>query len=93
MLASLLRIILLTATLKILERGLDKGPIIHVSIINDLSTNNNVPPTISPELLTVLMYPPILRRYWRTNRDTIMNSSAFDGEFFYVNEDTIVNAR
>ena len=28
MLASLLRIILLTATLKILERGLDKGPII-----------------------------------------------------------------
>lgn len=65
----------------------------HVSIINDLSTNNNVPPTISPELLTVLMYPPILKRYWRTNRDTIMNSSAFDGEFFYVNEDTIVNAR
>lgn len=65
----------------------------HVSIINDLSTNNNVPPTISPELLTVLMYPPILKRYWRTNRDTIMNSSAFDGEFFYVNEDTIVNVR
>ena len=30
MLASLLRIILLTATLKILERGLDKGPIIIV---------------------------------------------------------------
>ena len=30
MLASLLRIILLTATLKILERGLDKGPIIDV---------------------------------------------------------------
>ena len=30
MLASLLRIILLTATLKILERGLDKGPIIVV---------------------------------------------------------------
>ena len=29
MLASLLRIILLTATLKILERGLDKGPIIN----------------------------------------------------------------
>lgn len=29
MLASLLRIILLTATLKILERGLDKGPIIE----------------------------------------------------------------
>lgn len=29
MLASLLRIILLTATLKILERGLDKGPIIQ----------------------------------------------------------------
>ena len=29
MLASLLRIILLTATLKILERGLDKGPIIR----------------------------------------------------------------
>ena len=29
MLASLLRIILLTATLKILERGLDKGPIIY----------------------------------------------------------------
>ena len=31
MLASLLRIILLTATLKILERGLDKGPIIMLS--------------------------------------------------------------
>ena len=30
MLASLLRIILLTATLKILERGLDKGPIIYI---------------------------------------------------------------
>lgn len=30
MLASLLRIILLTATLKILERGLDKGPIIDI---------------------------------------------------------------
>ena len=30
MLASLLRIILLTATLKILERGLDKGPIIEL---------------------------------------------------------------
>lgn len=30
MLASLLRIILLTATLKILERGLDKGPIILI---------------------------------------------------------------
>ena len=38
MLASLLRIILLTATLKILERGLDKGPIIvfpdfHVHVL------------------------------------------------------------
>ena len=32
MLASLLRIILLTATLKILERGLDKGPIIDSSV-------------------------------------------------------------
>ena len=32
MLASLLRIILLTATLKILERGLDKGPIIVVFV-------------------------------------------------------------
>ena len=31
MLASLLRIILLTATLKILERGLDKGPIIYIA--------------------------------------------------------------
>ena len=30
MLASLLRIILLTATLKILERVLDKGPIIYI---------------------------------------------------------------
>lgn len=65
----------------------------HVSIINNLSTNNNVPPIISPELLTVLMHPPILKSYWRTNRDTIMNSSVFDGEFFYVNEDTIVDAR
>ncbi len=38
MLASLLRIILLTATLKILERGLDKGPIIHENsyFTNDL---------------------------------------------------------
>lgn len=36
MLASLLRIILLTATLKILERGLDKGPIIiqHTKVGN-----------------------------------------------------------
>ena len=33
MLASLLRIILLTATLKILERGLDKGPIIIINIL------------------------------------------------------------
>ena len=33
MLASLLRIILLTATLKILERGLDKGPIIKKALL------------------------------------------------------------
>ena len=33
MLASLLRIILLTATLKILERGLDKGPIIYWGLL------------------------------------------------------------
>ena len=37
MLASLLRIILLTATLKILERGLDKGPIIS-TLISDVVT-------------------------------------------------------
>lgn len=65
----------------------------HVSIINDLSTNDSGQSTISPELLTALMHPPILKSYWRTNRDTIMNSSVFDGEFFYVNEDTIVDAR
>lgn len=65
----------------------------HVSIINNLSTNNNVPPTISPELLTALMYSPILKSYWRTNRDAIMNSSVFDGKFFYVNVDAIVDAR
>ena len=35
LLASLLRIILLTATLKILERGLDKGPIIKITIFPD----------------------------------------------------------
>ena len=34
MLASLLRIILLTATLRILERGLDKGPIIEYSWVS-----------------------------------------------------------
>ena len=65
----------------------------YVSIINNLSTNNNVPPTISPELLTTLTYPPILKSYWRTNRDTIMNSTVFDGEFFYIDADTIVDAR
>lgn len=62
------------------------------TIINNLSTNN-APPTISPELLTTLMYPPILKSYWRRNRDIIMNSSVFDGKFFYVDADTIVNAR
>ena len=36
MLASLLRIILLTATLKILERGLDKGPIIGIKYVQSL---------------------------------------------------------
>jgi hypothetical protein len=58
-----------------------------------LSTNDSGQSTISPELLTALMHPPILKSYWRTNRDIIMNSSVFDGEFFYVNEDTIVDAR
>lgn len=61
--------------------------------LKNLRVNDNEQSTISPQILTTLMYPPILKRYWRTNRDTIMNSSAFDGEFFYVNEDTIVNAR
>ena len=42
MLASLLRIILLTATLKILERGLDKGPIIKYKLKNRFSFNGNV---------------------------------------------------
>lgn len=62
------------------------------TIINNLSTNN-APPTISPELLTTLMYPPLLKSYWRRNRDIIMSSSVFDGKFFYVNADTIVDAR
>ena len=62
------------------------------TIINNLSTNN-APPTISPELLTTLMYPPILKSYWRRNRDIIMSSSVFDGKLFYVNADTIVDAR
>ena len=49
MLASLLRIILLTATLKILERGLDKGPIITKSkiTINSFSDLCDYPPLIS----------------------------------------------
>jgi glycosyltransferase involved in cell wall biosynthesis len=39
LLASLLRIILLTATLKILERGLDKGPIIDIYVYDNNSTD------------------------------------------------------
>ena len=39
MLASLLRIILLTATLKILERGLDKGPIIGIEAVKQVDPN------------------------------------------------------
>lgn len=64
-----------------------------IAKLKNLRVNNSGQSTISPESLTALMYPPTLNSYWRTNRDTIMNSSVFDGEFFYVNKDTIVDAR
>lgn len=61
--------------------------------IRNLNANNNVQSTTPPESLVNLMYPPILKSYWRTNRDTIMKSSVFCGRSFYINEDTIVDAR
>ena len=57
MLASLLRIILLTATLKILERGLDKGPIIYFSSSADKNHN----PRKGTE--TVILIPPLVAKY------------------------------
>ncbi|WP_302512012.1 P-loop NTPase fold protein [uncultured Megasphaera sp.] len=61
--------------------------------LKNLRVNDNEQSTISPQILTTLMYPPILKSYWRRNRDIIMSSSVFDGKFFYVNADTIVDAR
>ena len=61
--------------------------------LKNLRVNDNEQSIISPQILTTLMYPTLLMSYWRRNRDIIMSSSVFDGKFFYVNADTIVDAR
>ena len=49
--------------------------------------------TISPEALISLIAPDVLKDYWLQNRVAIINNAIFDGKQFYVNQDTIFNAR
>ena len=40
-----------------------------------------------------LIAPDVLKDYWLQNRVAIINNAIFDGKQFYVNQDTIFNAR
>lgn len=51
------------------------------------------PFSVSPEGLTCLIAPNILKDYWLQNRKNIINNEIFDGREFYVNQDTVLNAR
>ena len=75
MLASLLRIILLTATLKILERGLDKGPII------DIFDNLRIPVTKNQRK------PGNTPYYGANGIQDYVSGYTHDGEFVLIAED------
>lgn len=49
--------------------------------------------TISPETLISLIDPNVLKNYWLQNREAIINNVIFDGRQFYVNQDTVLDAR
>ena len=49
--------------------------------------------TISPEELISLIDPNVLKNYWLQNREAIINNVIFDGRQFYVNQDTVLDAR
>ena len=85
MLASLLRIILLTATLKILERGLDKGPIIFIAYRELTSQAANCEKNIHEALFPERIYD--LRRFKNIlkNSNTVgINSKWGNGKTFMV---------